>query len=65
MKTLVNMNTLLHKEKTCLDVRTNLSDQFEDWFCKECKMKSKTSNNCKNLYKLINCMVTQHILLKS
>ena len=55
--------TLLHKENRCLEVRTNLSYQFEDWFYKEFRIESKTSHNCESLYKLMNFRVnTAHFL---
>ena len=53
---LVQMNIiLLHKEKKCLDARTNLSFRFGDWFYEERKNKKKlTSCIQKNLDMLIN-----------
>ena len=62
----MRMNTvLLHKGKRGLDARTNLTYQFEDWFYEEHKIKSKTSHNCGNYYKLMNCRVNITYFVKS
>ena len=56
------MNIILSHKKRCLDARTNLFYRFEDWLCKERKIKKttkrkQTSYNCRNNHKLMNCRV--------
>ena len=50
MKTIPFRNmSLVHKEKRYLEARTNLSNQFKDWFYEERKIKSKTNHKQKSL----------------
>ena len=40
---------MLRRKKRCLDARTNLFYRFEDWLCKERKIKKKNKKKANKL----------------